>query len=459
MQQQSLKRQFVAGSIYAFSAQVVSTVASVAATALLARLLSPADLGMYFIAFSIVSLASVVAQFGLGRTVVRMTAESRALSTARTREVIVKSLWVLAISTIAVSILMYAYGIDVLAGPVFHAPVIAQLTDVIVLWIALLAVRSIVAEAFRGLHDLRGANLFGDMMTRCLFLLFLLASWACCTQVTLRGAIALNVSALGATAAAGVFVLHRRTRTRSPLIGVSMRSLVSASWPVLVTDLANAARSQADVWLLGILSGAHSVALYGAASRLALLVPMPIIVLSTVTAPYIASLYGAGRRRELQAMVTRTTAFAALLAAFGVVAFLVAGAPLLRLLYGDPYTPSYWPLVILAIGQFVAVVIGPCALTLTMTGHQKDVMILTAMGFAMLALAGVALIPSFGAVGMAFANSVVVSITAVIGAMITVRRTGVVTCVTTDALAPSAAIAGARELLRVVRRRGASNDT
>jgi O-antigen/teichoic acid export membrane protein len=115
--------------------------------------------------------------------------------------------------------------------------------------------------------------------------------------------------------------------------------------------------------------------------------------------------------------------------------------------------------VILAIGQFVAVVIGPCALTLTMTGHQKDVMILTAMGFAMLALAGVALIPSFGAVGMAFANSVVVSITAVIGAMITVRRTGVVTCVTTDALAPSAAIAGARELLRVVRRRGASNDT
>jgi O-antigen/teichoic acid export membrane protein len=458
MQQQSLKRQFVAGSIYAFGAQVVSTIASVAATALLARLLAPADLGIYFIAFSIVSLASVVAQFGLGRTVVRMTAESRALSAARAREVIVKSFGVLTISTVAVSILMYAYGIGVLAGPVFHAPVITQLADVIVLWIALLAVRSVVAEAFRGLHDLRGANLFGDMTTRCLFLLFLVASWACCKEVTLRGAIALNVSALAATAAVGIFVLHRRTKQR-PTTEVSIGSLVSASWPVLVTDLANSARSQADVWLLGILSGAHSVALYGAASRLALLVPMPIIVLSTVTAPYIASLYGVGRRRELQAMLTRTTAFAVLLAALGVVAYLVAGVALLRLLYGDPYVPSYWPLVILAIGQFVAVVIGPCALTLTMTGHQKDVMILTAVSSVMLVLAGFALVPSFGAVGMASANSVVLSITAVIGAIITVRRTGVVTCATAAALAPSAAIAGAKELLRAVRKRGASNDT
>lgn len=459
MQQQSLKRQFVAGSIYAFGAQVVSTIASVAATALLARLLAPADLGIYFIAFSIVSLASVVAQFGLGRTVVRMTAESRALSAARAREVIVKSFGVLTISTLAVSILMHAYGIGVLAGPVFHAPVITQLADVIVLWIGLLAVRSVVAEAFRGLHDLRGANLFGDMTTRCLFLLFLVASWACCKEVTLRGAIALNVSALAATAAVGIFVLHRRTKQRSPTTEVSIGSLVSASWPVLVTDLANSARSQADVWLLGILSGAHSVALYGAASRLALLVPMPIIVLSTVTAPYIASLYGVGRRRELQAMLTRTTAFAVLLAALGVVAYLVAGVALLRLLYGDPYVSSYWPLVILAIGQFVAVVIGPCALTLTMTGHQKDVMILTAVSSVMLVLAGFALIPSFGAVGMASANSVVLSITAVIGAIITVRRTGVVTCATADALAPSAAIAGAKELLRAVRKRGASNDT
>jgi O-antigen/teichoic acid export membrane protein len=460
MNRQTMKRQFVAGSMYAFGAQVVSTLAALAATALLARLLDPQDLGIYFIAFSVVSLASVVAQFGLGRTVVRMTAESHATADAgRAREVIGKSLCVLAVSTVSVSLLMYAFGLEVLAGPVFHAPALVQLAGVIVPWIAMLAIRSIVAEAFRGLHDLRGANLFGDMMTRCLFLVFLVAAWTCCGDVTLRTVIALNVAALAATAAAGLLVLHRRTPPRSGAARVPVAGLVSASWPVLLTDLANGARSQADIWLLGILAGPHSVALYGAATRLALLVPMPIIVLSTVTAPYIASLYGAGRRHELQVMLTRTTAFAALLAAAASVAYVVVGLPLLRLLYGEAYAASYSLLVILAIGQLVAVIIGPFALTLTMTGHQKLAMVLTAASSAMLVVVGFALVRLFGAVGMAVANAVVISVGAAIGTVITARHTGVSTHVTLQALAPSAAFAGAKELLQALRRPRATNDT
>jgi len=460
MNQQSMKREMVAGSIYAFGGQFVSTIAALAATSLLARLLAPRDLGIYFIAFSIVSLASLLAQFGLGRTVVRMTAESvGAAQTGRAREVIRKSFLVLAISTAAISIAMYAFGLEILATSVFGVPGMADHVGVVVLWFATLAVRSIVVEAFRGLHDLRGANLFGDVTTRCLFLVLLIASWICFKEVTIGGVIALNVAALAVTAAAGLFVLHRKALPPATASDVSMAGLVSASWPVLLTDLANGARSQADIWLLGILSDAQSVAVYGAASRLALLVPMPIIVLSTVTAPYIASLFSSGRQSQLQVMITRTTAFATILAAAAVLSYFVAGVPLVRLLYGEAYTDAYPLLVILAIGQLIAVIIGPCALMLTMTGHQKEVMLLTAGSSVVLALLGVALIRVFGPLGMALANAIAGSIAAVVGATMTARLTGVSTHTTAQSLRLAASVAGVRELLQLIRRPRAINDT
>jgi len=449
----------VAGSMYAFGGQFVSTIAALAGTAVLARMLSPQNLGIYFISLSVVSLAAVVSQFGLGRTVVRMTAESRGSHDAgRAREVIKMSLLLLAIVTGAVSIFMYFFGVEILASSVFNVPAITELAGALVLWFATLAFRGIVAEAFRGLHDVRGANLFGDMTTRCIFLVLLIGLWTCCKEVSMRTVIALNVAALAITVGAGLFVLHRKALPHARETYVSVATLISASWPVLVTDVANAARSQADIWLLGILSDSQSVALYGAASRLALLIPMPLIVLSTVTAPYIASFFSSGRRRELQAMLTRTTAFATIPAVGAVLLYVVVGDQILRVLYGEAYIACYPLLVILSVGQLLAVMIGPSALTLIMTGHQKEVMILTGVSSVVLVLGGLVLIRVLGSVGMALTNAVVVAGATAIAAIVAARTAGVQTHATADALKPSAALAGTRELFRLVRKSRSTND-
>jgi len=129
MSEQSIKRRLVTGSIYAFGGQLVSTIAALAGTALLARILSPHNLGIYFIAFSVVSLLSVASQFGLGRTVVRTVAEADGASDGgRKREVIRKSLLILAVSTVVLAILMYSGGVDLLANSVFHVPAMTELS-------------------------------------------------------------------------------------------------------------------------------------------------------------------------------------------------------------------------------------------------------------------------------------------------------------------------------------------
>ena len=51
--------------------------------------------------------------------------------------------------------------------------------------------------------------------------------------------------------------------------------------------------------------------------------------------------------------------------------FVLAGGPLLGLLYGDFYRDSGLLLALLAIGQSTNVWTGPCGAVLQMTGHQR----------------------------------------------------------------------------------------
>lgn len=454
-----MKGQLVTGALFAFGGQVVNTVASLAGTALLARILSPQDVGLYFILFSVVSIASVICQFGLGRTVVRMVAESSGgPDPGRARATISKALLVVAVSGGLLSALMYSTGTDFLAHVVFHIPAMDALGGVLVLWFSILAFRSIVCEAFRGLHDLRGAVVFGDMTSRCLFLALMAALFVCCKHATLQTVIALHVASLAVTAAAGLIALHRKVLPRRAARPVSVAALAAASWPVLLTDVTTAAYTQIDIWLLGAFADPQSVALYGAAARLALLVPMPLIVVSTVTAPYIASLHSTGRQRELQLLLTRTTSYAAVAAAGAVLLYLIAGELLLRLIYGEPYARAYPVLVVLALGQLAVVALGPAGLTLTMTGRQKILLTVTLASTAVLVLGGVVLIPAIGPIGMAVTSAVVTTGASALAAVMAARSAGVRTHASTDALTPAAAVAGGRELLRLIRAKIRSSD-
>ena len=70
----SLRRRFLSGSSWAFSGKIISASATLLGNALLARLLSPEELGSYFLAFSIVSTFSIFCLWGLDRGLVKLVA-------------------------------------------------------------------------------------------------------------------------------------------------------------------------------------------------------------------------------------------------------------------------------------------------------------------------------------------------------------------------------------------------
>ena len=69
-----LGERLVSGASWAFLGRMLALPVGLLSTMLLARLLSPADLGAYFLAFSLANLLAILAQLGLGRPMVKLIA-------------------------------------------------------------------------------------------------------------------------------------------------------------------------------------------------------------------------------------------------------------------------------------------------------------------------------------------------------------------------------------------------
>src|SRR5829696_122232 len=162
-----LRRRLLSGSAWASGGRIGGAMLGIVTNGLLARLLSPQELGAYFLALSIVSLGAVVGSMGLPKTVVRLVAENMGLDrSGRTLRAIRTVLGLGVLGTLGIS-LAYLLAGD-LVGKLFqpqYSSLLVGITGLMAGWIAIAVVQEITAETFRGFHDIRLATLLGGLAT------------------------------------------------------------------------------------------------------------------------------------------------------------------------------------------------------------------------------------------------------------------------------------------------------
>ena len=162
--------------------------------------------------------------------------------------------------------------------------------------------------------------------------------------------------------------------------------------------------TRADPAMLGWLSDPSEAAVFAIADRLSLPLVLGLTAVNVVVAPLISRLHSEGKHVELQRTLT--------LGAVGVAVYtlpLAAGliffGPELLKWFGAGFEDAYGPLLWLILAQTVNALVGSVGYVLTMTGHQVvAAKILTACGGLKLA-ANYFLLPTYGALGAAFASA------------------------------------------------------
>ena len=235
---------------------------SLALSVLLARVLRPTELGAYFTLVSIVAPAIVIGQLGLGPVAVRNVV--LALETGKSaaaRQVVQTTLRYSTLGITAIG------GVVLLGGQMLGQPLALRL--LLFAWAGLLVQQSLLADVLRGFKDFRAATLLGGVGGDLLNAMLLLGIWSAAGALTLTEVLPVLLvgSTLSVVLAMGT-VAHKLAAL--PTTASPPPRLLSQAWPLLINNIGGLIFGQIDIWILTAFRPAAEVAIYGLASRLAL---------------------------------------------------------------------------------------------------------------------------------------------------------------------------------------------
>ncbi len=178
--------------------------------------------------------------------------------------------------------------------------------------------------------------------------------------------------------------------------------LLASALPLASITLFSMFNEQAGVLMLGLLSTPDQAGVFDMVRKLSSLVPFVLLTTTAPLAPQIARLHAAGDHATLQRLLTRGTQLAFAGSLLVTCLLLLLGHWLLELL-GPGFDRGYGALVLLCAAQIFNAAMGPVAVILNMTGHERDVLAALVLAAGGHLLTGLLLIPHFPLHGAAIA--------------------------------------------------------
>ncbi|MBV7331938.1 oligosaccharide flippase family protein [Chloroflexi bacterium TSY] len=188
------RNRLLSGGAWAFAGRIGMAASGVVVNGLLARLLTPDEMGAYFLTLTIVLVSAMIGQLGLNGLLVRLIAESIGIQRPERAIKAIRIAFGYGIGASFLIAALIAGGVgEWLALFVFGAPPIVGIIGLAAIWLVLNAIQSLLAESFRGFHDIRLAVIFGGLVRNLSLAFSLTVLWWLTGQTTLYRAILLVI--------------------------------------------------------------------------------------------------------------------------------------------------------------------------------------------------------------------------------------------------------------------------
>ncbi|HCS12574.1 MAG: hypothetical protein COS82_06215 [Zetaproteobacteria bacterium CG06_land_8_20_14_3_00_59_53] len=399
-------RRHALNGVWVISGKVLAIVAGVLANAMLTRLMSPEEVGIYFLMISIASVAVLFAQAGQNQAAVRFIARLRGQGLAASAGSVVIKAFLIAGSASLMMAVCYAFFVELLGYPLFHSELMVVGSLWVAAWIVLNALRALAAECLRGLEEIRLATLFEGLFSSLLFALLLLFVWLNRQDISLYQVIVITTCSALLSMLFALYSLGRRVVPLSSHGPVGVKELLRTGLPLLGGNIVVVLMTSLGLWVVGYLGTAEDAAQYGAAARVMLLAQFPLLALNAMLPPMIARIHAEGNIQEMERVVRLAASVALLGSGLVMLVFLFWGGDLLALLFGSFYADARWILVFLCIGVVANAWSGFCGPVLMMTGYHNELVRMSLWAASATLLATWVLGRSFGSEGVALAMSV-----------------------------------------------------
>lgn len=425
----SLKQRLLSGGIWSLSGRIVTAITSILVNGILARLLSPDEMGAYFLIFSVANVGATLGQLGLAETSVRLVAESLGKNQpGRARRAIGAVLLYGGLGGLAVA-LVWTTGLgNWMSVTVFDSALMGQLSALVAIWCFLFAVRNLLAETFRGFKDFHLAVLFGGSIHSVIAAILFAGVWIFWQETTLSQVLLLTIGSILASNLMALALLGRRYFGLAQVGGdepIPSRTLFNIALPLWLNQLTIFGLARVNLWILGAYHPKDDVAVYGAALTLATLVTMPLLVVGAVVPPFIAELYAKNENHRLENILRTITTLAGMPTLVVLIVFVLLGGPIMGFIYGDFYRQGALVLGLLSLGQTVNVWTGPCDPVLRMTDRQKTIMWISILSGFFNVAGSLLVVERYGISGVAFITALALILQNMAALLYTKKEVGI----------------------------------
>lgn len=372
-------------------------------TVLLARAVGASGSGLFFLSFGIIQLSSVVGKMGLRRATVKYA--SSAYGRSHTQGI--KKNYSDALKVVFLLSGLLAIGLTLLAKPIsigiFGEPDLEIVLFLMAPSVVFFSIQELQAGVLRSIDRVGTGVFLHNITTNGSFLILLLSGF---TQ-NLSHIVMAYVLSLLLTVSLGTYFTREY---------IDVSRLLSSSWPsrpllrtgVLLAPVALSgfAMHWIDTFALGVLKDSSSVGIYEVAYQFSNLVLILQAATNSAMTPKFSELYSS---QDSDNRLSEAFNNARLIASIGTVPLvipLLAVPSILGPIYGEAFVGAAFALQILALSQFLRVVIGPVGNFLAMTGQEAYLQVTVIVTVVLNLVLNVALVPRFGVEGAAAATGI-----------------------------------------------------
>lgn len=421
----SLETKLARGAIGSFGLKISFTGFAFLVSLILARTLGAAQYGVYAYILAWVNVLCIGVLAGLENVIIREVATGQ----ARSAWGVVRGLlrWsnrvVLALAvTIGLVAALAATGI---ARQVNWPHLPAFLIALILL--PLMSLTRIRQSAMQGLQNVI-AGQFPEAVIQPTIFIGLIAASHFVWRWTLSARSAFALYAIAAAVAlvfgAAVLQFNLPPAAKQATPEYKPRQWIKGALPLLLVSGVSVLNAQVAIVLLGAIKGSQTVGVYAITGRISDLIQFGLISVNLALAPVAARLWAQRDLPRLQLVVTKSIR-AALIFTLAAGTILVVFGERLLSVFGPEFPAGQPALVLLVIGQTVNVAMGPVALLLVMTGHERVLAISTCACGVLNIVLNVVLVPFWGLVGTAMSLAISLSVWNILLAVWIKRRLGI----------------------------------
>ncbi len=401
----SITKHLVTSSSGSFLINISNQILLFITSIILARLMGASDYGVYIYALTWILVLNIPAGLGLPRMLIRNIAAYHS-----------QSMWSLIAGQLRWAILIVIIPILLIISLTLIATLFIESSDtnnslnalrLAIILLPIITYISINQSITQGFHRVVLGQMSDSLIQPISLIILLVIAYTFINQnIDSLTAIRIHIIAALISLAISIYisfkVTPRKVRNATPTYqsGVWFRSALA----LMFMGFLNIINSRADILMLGAIAGSEQVGIYNIANRGSEIVTFMLLPVHTSLGPTISKLYTSNDYERLQRIIKKSTIILTLLSA-PIAIVLIAFGHWFLLIFGESFTQGQLALTILSAGKLINVLIGPVALLLIMTHHERHATIGLGVAALLNIILNSLLIPIWGLEGAAVASA------------------------------------------------------